>query len=144
MGAFRIKRQAQRLTFFILGKRRMRSKFNALSDRDRVDGIRNVLAVGLCGQHVFVRIKIHGLDNFFGCQRHERIGALQVFVPVERLINPVGVDRFIARIGHLRIERFGTAPRKGSKKRVGCVVGERSRSIDRIRAARRQRRCGKR
>ena len=76
LGAFGIERQAKRFALFILGKRRMRGKLNAFSDRNRVDGVRNVLAVGIFGQDFFIRIKIHGLDNFFGRQRHQRIGAL--------------------------------------------------------------------
>lgn len=64
LGAFGIERQAKRFALFILGKRWMRGKLNAFSDRNRVDGVRNVLAVGLSGQDFLSASRYTGLTTF--------------------------------------------------------------------------------
>ena len=93
-------------------KARVRRKAHALFDRDPVDAPINAGRRRVGRQHPPVPVDINGLDDLGRRTRLKLVRALEIVVAVGRLVDRIGVERLVARVGRLRIERLGASARK--------------------------------
>ena len=114
----------------VLREGRVRRKADSLLNRNVVDGNGDRFGGGVGGEFPAFRIEVARLHHAHGRTGHERVGALQVVVLIERLVNAVGVGRFVRRVRSLRIERAGTASAEGRKERLFRIFLHVARSVE--------------
>ena len=114
----------------VLREGRVRRKADSLLNRNVVDGNGDRFGGGVDGEFPALRIEVARLHHAHGRAGHERVGALQVVVLIERLVNAVGVGRFVRRVRSLRIERAGTASSEGRKERLFRIFLHVARSVE--------------
>ncbi|MNT14480.1 hypothetical protein D3C72_1494890 [compost metagenome] len=114
----------------LAGKGRVRLVAHARPDLDVVNAFSDGFARCVGGQRLALGIQIlRRVDGLRGA-RHQFVGPLQIVIAVQRLVDVVGVGRFVAGIRACRIQVLGRTLHERGVERVLAFGAGRIRAVD--------------
>ena len=117
-------------TLCVARKGRVRGKEDIRSNPDVVHAFCDGRRGRVGRQRIAARIDELRWRHLHRSPRHELVGTLQVVIPVQRLVDVVGVWRLVRRIGPRRIQVFGRALRERGVERVVALSARRIGAVD--------------